>query len=82
MTAVTVVSCSDPSVSHRRYPWEYRSLITSIKGRVQTMRKSHAVQQYSGGPASHGWVKIGATFNFMYIDGERAGACMGRKGPD
>ena len=70
MTAVTVGSCSDRSVSHRRYPWEYRSLITSIKGRVEAMRKSHAVQQYSGGPASHGPVKIGATFNYFYMDGD------------
>ena len=70
MIGVTAGCYTALSVSHCRYPWEYRSLITSIKGRVEAMRKSHAVQQYSGGPASHGPVKIGATFNYFYMDGD------------
>ena len=44
-----------------------------MKRKVESVRQSRVVQQYSDGSPSYGTIKMGATFNFMFIDGGMVG---------
>ena len=64
--------------SHHRYPKDYQQLIPNMKQRVEAVRQRHTVQQYSADPVHttttfpHGGrIKMGLTFNFIFIDGVR-----------
>ena len=60
-----------PSEYPSRYPREYERLRSTLKRRVEQLRENRAVQQYSGSAlVTGGVIKMGATFNFIFIDGE------------